>query len=151
MATAAELQRAVEATAIATLGHPLPTSVRVHIHDNRITLTGPPATGKTRTARALLRDVGGNIRVFTGWSHVSLEEEQAAPALPDPKTGRKAGDHGTAQDVVDFLLAQESDIPPGEETAFLQGWRDGDLGEWPEFYDWLAHREAVARHGGSTK
>lgn len=56
-------------------------------------------------------------------------------AAKDPKTGRPFGDHGAAQDAIDFLLHQQQ--APGEETAFLRGWQYGDLDEWPEFYEWL--------------
>lgn len=61
----------------------------------------------------------------------------------DPRTGRQYGDHGSAADAVDFLL--DSHQAPGEETEFLKSWRQGSLDEWPEFYEWLAKREAVAR------
>jgi hypothetical protein len=55
---------------------------------------------------------------------------------------RAPGDHGTAQDAIDFILDNEGRIAPGEETVFLRGWNEGALDEWPEFYDWLAVREA---------
>ncbi len=48
---------------------------------------------------------------------------------------RKLGDHGTAQQAIDFLLTHRQ--APGEETSFLRGWTHGDLIEWPEFYEWL--------------
>lgn len=60
----------------------------------------------------------------------------------DPRTGRPLGDHGTANDAIDFVLDGGTEIAPGEETTFLAAWREGDLEEWPEFYPWLAKREA---------
>lgn len=54
----------------------------------------------------------------------------------DPNTGRIVGDHGTAEDALEFIL--EGGHAPGEETEFLKAWRDGyAFEEWPEFYAWL--------------
>jgi hypothetical protein len=55
------------------------------------------------------------------------------------QTGRPLGDHGAAQDAIDFLLDHRQ--APGEETEFLRCWREGNLEEWPEYYAWLASRE----------
>lgn len=55
----------------------------------------------------------------------------------DPSTGRPFGDHGTAQDAIDFAV----DILAGEHHTFLKCWREGNLTEWPEFYHWLAIKE----------
>lgn len=55
---------------------------------------------------------------------------------------RKPGDRGTALDAIDFILDGNADYAPGDEFAFLQSWRTGALEEWPEFYVWLAEREA---------
>ena len=61
----------------------------------------------------------------------------------DPNTGRPFGDHGTAQDAIDFILDYRvSDFGPGEESDFLEGWNEGDLKGYPEFYDWLKEKEA---------
>lgn len=57
----------------------------------------------------------------------------------DTRTGRPWGDHGTANDAVEYAL-DEVDIV--EEGDFLRAWREGDLEEWPEFYTWLAKRES---------
>lgn len=47
------------------------------------------------------------------------------------------GDHGTAQDAIDFIL----DSPePWSASEFLPRWREGNLDEWPEFYEFLAKR-----------
>lgn len=53
----------------------------------------------------------------------------------DPRTGRMFGDHGTAAQAIEFLLDVQQ--APGEETEFLRAWRQGDLDEWPEYYEWL--------------
>lgn len=57
----------------------------------------------------------------------------------DPRTQRPIGDHGTAQDAIDFVLAHCRTL---ECETFLRGWREGWLEEWPEYYVWLADREA---------
>lgn len=57
----------------------------------------------------------------------------------DPRTQRPIGDHGTAQDAIDFVLAHCRTV---EAETFLLHWRMGDLTEWPEYYVWLADREA---------
>lgn len=56
----------------------------------------------------------------------------------DPRTGRKFGDHGTPNDAINFCL----DFPGGiaEIQTFLKCWREGNLDEWPEFYEWLKVR-----------
>jgi hypothetical protein len=59
----------------------------------------------------------------------------------DPRTGREVGDHGTANDAIEFILTAGYDCGPGEEVEFLRAWQQGDLGEWPEFYRWLSGRQ----------
>jgi len=51
---------------------------------------------------------------------------------------RTPGDHGSALDAIDYALDHE---PDGDAATFLRRWREGDLSEWPEFYEWLAKRE----------
>lgn len=61
----------------------------------------------------------------------------------DPRTGRPVGDHGTANDAIDFALEHAG----MEEREFLDAWRDGSaFDEWPEFYAWLRERD-----GGTMK
>lgn len=67
----------------------------------------------------------------------------AATNVSDPRTGRPLGDHGTANDAVEFILNSPQIMAPDEGTEFLRAWREGDLDEWPEFYEWLAEREAT--------
>ncbi len=59
----------------------------------------------------------------------------------DPRTGRPLGDHGTAAQAIEYALEviPRSDCP--EPDTFLRAWREGDLEEWPEFYDWLRTQE----------
>jgi hypothetical protein len=56
----------------------------------------------------------------------------------DRKTGLPYGDHGTANEAIDYLLSPEGAQAPGEETIFLRCWREGaDADEWPDYYAWL--------------
>jgi hypothetical protein len=56
----------------------------------------------------------------------------------DPRTGRPNGDHGTANDAIDFALDTSSGL---EAEDFLRAWRDGSLEEWPDYYVWLRKRD----------
>lgn len=58
----------------------------------------------------------------------------------DPRTGRPIGDHGTALQAMQF--ATESYIAMSQEREFLKGWVEGNLDEWPEFYEWLKKEES---------
>lgn len=53
----------------------------------------------------------------------------------DERTGRPFGDHGTANQAIDFVLDGPGDFY--EAGEFLSSWREGDLDEWPEYYLWL--------------
>lgn len=57
----------------------------------------------------------------------------------DPRTGRPWGDHGTAMQAINFAFDQLS----VERDTFLKSWREGDLDEWPEFYEWLRTQKTV--------
>lgn len=48
---------------------------------------------------------------------------------------RESWDHGTHAQAIEFLLYHRQ--APGEEYEFLKAWNEGDLDEWPEFYEWL--------------
>lgn len=62
----------------------------------------------------------------------------------DPRTGRRLGDHGTANQAIDYTLSPRVDLGcPAED--FLRSWREGDLDEWPEFYTWLNKQEGASR------
>lgn len=54
----------------------------------------------------------------------------------DPRTGRPLGDHGTANDAIDYALDGGGEAWT-QTVEFLTAWRDGDLSEWPEYYRWL--------------
>lgn len=56
----------------------------------------------------------------------------------DKRTGRQVGDHGTCLQAINYALDHERD----DQVAFLRCWREGDLGEWPEFYVWLNSKDA---------
>ena len=53
----------------------------------------------------------------------------------DPRTGRPWGDHGTANDAIEFALDVDDDC-----ETFLREWRTGSLDEWPEYYQWLKEK-----------
>lgn len=58
----------------------------------------------------------------------------------DANTNRPVGDHGTANDALDYALDIIEDW--AEMVDFLFAWREGAAYEdWPEFYDWLNDRE----------
>lgn len=59
----------------------------------------------------------------------------------DPRTGRPNGDHGTALEAIEFAIALADEGGPGDCEDFLRRWREGDLGEYPEFYEVLAANE----------
>jgi hypothetical protein len=59
----------------------------------------------------------------------------------DPRTGRPLGDHGTALQAIDWILNHCNSSDRFEIQPFLKSWMEGDLDEWPEFYEWLS-REA---------
>jgi hypothetical protein len=55
----------------------------------------------------------------------------------DPLTGRAFGDHGTANDALEWALDHGPDVD-FEAIGFLIDWRDGSAFEkYPEFYIWL--------------
>lgn len=58
----------------------------------------------------------------------------------DPRTGRPLGDHGTALQAMQF--ATESYSAMSQEREFLKGWMEGNLDEWPEFYEWLKKEDS---------
>jgi hypothetical protein len=62
----------------------------------------------------------------------------------DPNTGRPYGDHGTANDAIEYALDVLDFIDGPME--FLNDWREGAaFEEWPEFYRWLANKKGFGR------
>lgn len=57
--------------------------------------------------------------------------------MPDTPTTQMVArsDHGTHEDAVRFALEVHDDTL--QTWEFLNAWSRGDLGEWPEFYEWL--------------
>lgn len=56
--------------------------------------------------------------------------------LTDPKTGLPFGEHGRAQDAIDYALSNYLDLH--KIPLFLHSWQHGhSADEWPEYYDWL--------------
>jgi hypothetical protein len=60
---------------------------------------------------------------------------------------RPAGDHGTGIQAIEFALEIDDHY---DMRYFLQGWNEGSLDEWPEYYEWLEHvEEGGSRSPGS--
>jgi len=76
-----------------------------------------------------------------GYGFSRLYDWLTTPPVVDPSTGRPVGDHGSHENAMIFALDVIDDS--WERDAFLRAWREGDLGEWPEFYPWLKAREEV--------
>lgn len=58
----------------------------------------------------------------------------------DPSTGLPWGDHGTANEAIEWFLGHSGD----HDESFLRAWREGDAARyWPEFYEWLRERRGV--------
>lgn len=71
------------------------------------------------------------------------EPQMDTPPIPiDASTGRPNGDHGTAMDAINFALDTSNGL---EADDFLRAWREGDLAEYPDFYEWLAAQEGAER------
>lgn len=65
----------------------------------------------------------------------------------DKRTGRAYGDHGTALQAIQYVVAYQR----FEADTFLKCWLEGDLDEWPEFYTWLAkHPEIIGTKAESA-
>jgi hypothetical protein len=65
----------------------------------------------------------------------------------DPRYGRMLGEHGEADDAIEWVLQQwDEGFGDLDVAVFLSGWRDGDLEEFPEFNAWLNDR--LARREG---
>lgn len=62
-----------------------------------------------------------------------------ATAAIDRSTGRPYGDHGRAEDAINFAIDQLG-MEGEEQDPFLRAWREGALEDWPEFYTWLKDR-----------
>lgn len=58
----------------------------------------------------------------------------------DPRTGRPFGDHGTGENAISYALLEEV----YDTKTFLDAWAHGDLGEWPEYYEWLAKQPKIS-------
>lgn len=59
----------------------------------------------------------------------------------DKRTGRPYGDHGTALQAIEFAIY--SPDCRFEEAAFLKNWMEGNLDDFPEFYEWLEKKEST--------
>lgn len=57
----------------------------------------------------------------------------------DKRTGFPMGYHGGYSHALDYALDVYPNDPRGDGDGiiFLRAWREGDLEEWPEYYDWL--------------
>lgn len=66
-----------------------------------------------------------------------MSEHQDETQLIDPHTGRPVGDHGTGEQAIRWVLHYADLYTRCQPDQFLQGWEEGDLAEYPEFYEWL--------------
>ena len=55
-------------------------------------------------------------------------------------TERALGDHGTAQQAINFALDEVGWSI--DAITFLDDWRIGDLSEWSDFYEWLENGQS---------
>lgn len=73
------------------------------------------------------------IKMFTG----NTEGEPVFVRHKNPSTERKPvrglDEHGTYEDAVTYVL----DVCSEDTDLFLRAWREGNLAEWPEYYQWL--------------
>ncbi len=58
----------------------------------------------------------------------------------DKRTGRPYGDHETPLQAITYSV----EVLKVERDTFLKSWMEGDLDEWPEFYEWLAKQPVEA-------
>lgn len=63
-----------------------------------------------------------------------VKNENGDP-VPVYRCGTVTGDHGTADQAIDWLLDHAD--PFDDNSEFLKCWREGNLDEWPEYYEWL--------------
>jgi hypothetical protein len=77
-------------------------------------------------------------------SDAALDGMFDASSAVDPRTNRLVGDHGTADQAIEWALDHSAD-GAWEAHTFLNQWRHGNAAdEWPEFYQWLADQEQSA-------
>lgn len=71
------MRSVVVAAAQVVLGGPIPKAIKVEIDNSqrRIILLGPPASGKTRIARAIPRANRKGWRCYSGWTAHDLSRE----------------------------------------------------------------------------
>jgi hypothetical protein len=76
------------------------------------------------------------IRLIVQHARASVSSEEAWPL-------------GKAGDAVDFACDHISDRL--KAIGFLEGWREGDVGEWPEYSKWLAVQHKGAKSAAMRK
>lgn len=74
-----------------------------------------------------------------------MSGDQADTQSIDPRTGRPIGDHGTGEQAIRWVLHYADFDTRCQPDQFLQGWEEGDLQEYPEFYEWLADQERTGK------
>lgn len=96
---------------------------------------------QTLIAVKMTHDEAARVHDFIG-KQLGLGGQPAKSAFVqapiDPRTGRPAGDHGTALQAIQYAVEWER----LEADTFLKCWLEGDLDEWPEFYEWLKKEDA---------
>ena len=61
---------------------------------------------------------------------------QVKQQMLDERTGFAVGFHGGYSHAVDYAL-DHMEQDPGNQVDFLRAWREGNLEEWPEYYEHL--------------
>jgi hypothetical protein len=61
---------------------------------------------------------------------------QIKQKMLDENTGFPVGFHGGHSHAVDYML-DRMEADPGNQVEFLRAWREGNLEEWPEYYEHL--------------
>ena len=52
---------------------------------------------------------------------------------------RKPWDHGTPNQAIEWVIHVNRG---GQEREFLNCWQQGDLTQWPDYYEWLSQQPA---------
>lgn len=73
-------------------------------------------------------------------SQAERDEAAAMATKIDLTTGRPLGNHGTAEQAIEYAL-HHAGVCSMEIETFLRQWEQGNLDEWPEYYIWLDEQE----------
>lgn len=57
-------------------------------------------------------------------------------------------DHGSGEEAIEWLLNHGSVDDRLQAFEFLSAWDEGNLDEWPEYYEWLDAKRAKEEERG---